>query len=172
MVWRPIFSRLPVYKRSKMMHCACILEPWSALQWFAFITHVMRCLWTLSTSSCAWSLKPTSCRSVNDPALSLTEDCWQERFPDSPGFCSFNVHKDWGWSFRFRRRSRAHPKYASLVDTKTRHQPHSLTVCPSDGICIRCTGFSLRICTMYMISLLKSIQTDQKPLHEPVAVYM
>ena len=106
------------------------------------------------------------------PALSLTEDCWQECFPDSPGFCSFNVHKDWGWSFRFRRRSRAHPKYASLVDTKTRHQPHSLTVCPSDGICIRCTGFSLRICTMYMISLLKSIQTDQKPLHEPVAVYM
>ena len=25
------------------------------------------------------------------PALSLTEDCWQERFPDSPGFCSFNM---------------------------------------------------------------------------------
>jgi len=30
--------------------------------------------------------------SFNDhPSLSLTEDCWQERFPDSPGFCSFNV---------------------------------------------------------------------------------
>ena len=30
--------------------------------------------------------------SVSDhPALSLTEDCWQERFPDSPGFCSFNM---------------------------------------------------------------------------------
>jgi len=25
------------------------------------------------------------------PALSLTEDCWQERFPDSLGFCSFNM---------------------------------------------------------------------------------
>ena len=25
------------------------------------------------------------------PALSLTEDCRQERFPDSPGFCSFNM---------------------------------------------------------------------------------
>jgi len=25
------------------------------------------------------------------PALSLTEDYWQERFPDSPGFCSFNM---------------------------------------------------------------------------------
>jgi len=25
------------------------------------------------------------------PALSLTEHCWQERFPDSPGFCSFNM---------------------------------------------------------------------------------
>jgi len=25
------------------------------------------------------------------PVLSLTEDCWQERFPDSPGFCSFNT---------------------------------------------------------------------------------
>jgi len=25
------------------------------------------------------------------PALSFTEDCWQERFPDSPGFCSFNI---------------------------------------------------------------------------------
>ena len=24
-------------------------------------------------------------------ALSLTEDCWQERFPDSPEFCSFNM---------------------------------------------------------------------------------
>ena len=25
------------------------------------------------------------------PALSLTEDYWQERFPESPGFCSFNM---------------------------------------------------------------------------------
>jgi len=25
------------------------------------------------------------------PALSFTEDCWQERFPDFPGFCSFNM---------------------------------------------------------------------------------
>ena len=25
------------------------------------------------------------------PALSLLEDCWQERFPDSPGFCSYNM---------------------------------------------------------------------------------
>jgi len=25
------------------------------------------------------------------PALSLTEDCWQERFPDSPEFCSFKM---------------------------------------------------------------------------------
>jgi len=68
MVWRPIFSRLPVYKnhykRSEMMHCACVLEPWSALQWFAFITRAMRRLWTSGTSSCAWSLKPISCRSV------------------------------------------------------------------------------------------------------------
>jgi len=23
--------------------------------------------------------------------LSSTEDCWQERFPDSPGFCSFHM---------------------------------------------------------------------------------
>jgi len=27
----------------------------------------------------------------DQPALSLSEDCWQERFPDSPGFCSFNM---------------------------------------------------------------------------------
>jgi len=83
MVWRPIFSRLQVYqnhyKRSKMMHCACVLEPWSALQWFALITCALRCLRTLNTSSCAWCLKP------------VTEDCWQERFPDSPGFFSFNM---------------------------------------------------------------------------------
>ena len=72
------------------MHCACVLEPWSALQWFDFITRAMRCLWTLSTSSCAWSLKPISCRSVTiQPCRS--EDCWQERFPDSSGFCSFNM---------------------------------------------------------------------------------
>ena len=25
------------------------------------------------------------------PALSLTEDCWQEHFPDLPGFCSFHM---------------------------------------------------------------------------------
>ena len=35
----------------------------------------------------------------------------------------------------------AHPEYSALVDTQTHHRPHSLAVCPSDGICIRCTGF-------------------------------
>jgi len=85
MVWRPIFSRLPVYsnhcKRSKMMHCACVLEPWSAPQWFAFITRAMRCL----------KFKAHILSFSDHPALSLTEDCRQERFPDSPGFCSFNM---------------------------------------------------------------------------------
>ena len=29
--------------------------------------------------------------SSDHPAQSLIEDCWQERFPDSPSFCSFNM---------------------------------------------------------------------------------
>jgi len=73
------------------MHCACVLEPWSALQWSVFITRAMRCLWTLSTSSCTWSLKARLLSFSDHPALSITEDCWQERFRDSPGFCLFNM---------------------------------------------------------------------------------
>ena len=71
------------------MHCACVLEPWSALQWFAFITHAMRCLWTLGTAVPKFEAHLLSFS--DHPALLLTEDCWQEHFPGSPGFCSLNM---------------------------------------------------------------------------------
>ena len=87
MVWRPIFSRFRVYwnhyKRSKLMHCDCVLEPWSAPQLFAFITHAMRCLWTLAIP--VPEVFKAHLLSFSDhPALSLT-------VPDSPGFCYFHT---------------------------------------------------------------------------------
>jgi len=75
-------------------------------------------------------------------ALSLTEDCRQERFPDSPGFCSFNMITKTEVD-----QSVFAPAPVRILNIppwsirKPRHRPHSLTVCPSDGICIRCTGF-------------------------------
>ena len=107
------------------------------------------------------------------PALSLTEDCWQESFPDSPGFFSFNMftktevdHSVFAatpvripnippWSIQ-------NPSSTSLsYSLSVRRHLHSFSL----------LRFSLRICTIYMISLLKSMQTDQNPLNEPVAVY-
>ena len=106
--------------------------------------------------------------SFSDP---LTEDCWQEHFPDLPGFCSFNMFTRLRLiipfspplrcaSRIFRLGRYKNPSSTSLFySLSVRWHVHSLH------------RFSLRICTISMISLLKSIQTDQKPLNEPVAVY-
>jgi len=73
------------------MHCACVLEPWSALQWFAFY-HACNEMPLTMKHKFLWLKFKAHLLSFSDhPALSLTEDCWQERFPDSPGFCSFNL---------------------------------------------------------------------------------
>ena len=75
-------------------------------------------------------------------ALSLTEDCRQERFPNSPGFCSFNMFtKIEVDPSVFAPAPVRIPNIPPWSIRKPRHRSHSLTVCPSDGICIRCSGF-------------------------------
>jgi len=105
------------------------------------------------------------------PALSLTEDCWQERFLDSPSFCSFNM---------FTETEVDHSVFAAAPVRIPNIQPWPIQkptlTSLSYSLSVRrhlhsLHRFSLRICTISMISLLKSIQTDQKPLNEPVAVY-
>ena len=79
--------------------------------------------------------------SSDHPPLSLTENCRQERFPESPGFCSFNM---------FTKTEVDHSVFAAApvripnISAWSIKKPVidlTLTVCPSDGICIRCTGF-------------------------------
>ena len=56
-----------------------------------------------------------------NPAQSLIEDCCQERFPDSPGFCSYNMFTKLAVDPpQFRRRSLAHSESSSLVAAETR----------------------------------------------------
>jgi len=144
-----------------MMHCACLLEPWSALQWFSFITRAVRCLWTLSTSSCAWRLKPITCRSVTiQPCLKLRiagRNVFLTRLVSVLLICSQRLRSIIPFSPPLRCASRIfllgrykNPSSTSLsYSLSVRQHLHSLH------------RFSLRICTIYMISLLKSIQTDQ-----------
>jgi len=51
----------------------------------------MRCLLNIRYKFLCLKFKAHLLSFSDHPALSLTEDCWQERFPDSPGFCSFNI---------------------------------------------------------------------------------
>jgi len=105
------------------------------------------------------------------PALSLTEDCWQERFPDSIGFCSFNI---------FTKTEVDHSVFAAAPVRIPNIPPWLIRKPVIDltflqFVCQTASAFvepvSLRICTISMISLLKSILKDQKPLNELVAVY-
>ena len=153
------------------MHCVCVLEPWSALQWFCLHHECNKMLLNIKHKFLCLKFKAHRLSFNDHPALSVTEDCWQERFPDSPGFCSFNMFTKTEVDHSvFRRRSGVHPEYSSLVNTNTRHWPHSLTVCPSDGICILCTGFLFTFENIYD-QFVKIYTDDQKPLNEPVSVY-
>ena len=69
-------------------------------------------------------------------AQSLIEDCWQERFPDSPRFCFYNMFTKVAVDH-----SLAHPEYSSLIATETPCRLRSLTVRPSNDICVRCPYF-------------------------------
>jgi len=87
------------------------------------------------------------------PAQSLTEDCWQERFPDSPSFCSYNM---------FTKVAVDHSLFAvaplripnippwslqkPLVDFDLLHS----SIRPSNDICIRCTSFLVAL-TQYIL---------------------
>jgi len=151
------------------MHCACVLEPWSALQWFAFITLAMRCLSTLGTSSCAWSLKPFSCRSVTCRQLRIAgRNVFLTRLVSVLFICSQRLRLIIPFSPPLRCASRILllGRYKNPSSTS---RSYSLSV---RGHLHSLHRFSLRIWKISMISrLLKSIQTDQKPLNEPVAVY-
>jgi len=91
------------------------------------------------------------------PALSLTEDCWQEHFPDSPDFCSLNMlicPQRLRLIIPFSPPLPKYPEYFCLVDTKTRQTrqlSYSLSVRRHLHLLHR---FSLRIYTIYLISLL------------------
>jgi len=104
------------------------------------------------------------------PALTLTEDCWQERFPDSPGFCSFNM---------FTKTEVDLSVFAATPVRIPNIPPRSIRKPVIDLILLQfvrqtASAFVAPVFSSHlknMISLLKSIQTDQKPLNEPVAVY-
>jgi len=144
------------------MYCACVLEPWSALQWFCLhhacnempliIKHKFLCL----------KFKAHLLSFSDHPALSLTEDCWQERFPDSPGFCSF----------MFTKTEVDHSVFAAAPVRIPNIPPWpirkpvidlTLTVCPSDGICIRCTGFHFAF-AQYLLSVCENLYRRIKNL--------
>ena len=136
-----------------MIHCACVLEPWSALQWFALITRAMTCLWTLSTSSCAWSLKPISCRAVTNqpyPYLRIAgRNVFLTRLVSALLICSPRLRLIIPFSPPLQCASRIfllgryeNPSSTSLsCSLSVRRHLHSLN------------RFSLCICTIYMTSL-------------------
>ena len=179
MVCWPTFSHLPGYwnhyTRSKMMHCVYVLEPWPALHWPACITLAMKCLYSLGTSSCVQKFKAHLLTFSEHPAQSLIEDCWQERFSDSPSFCSYNM---------FRKVAVDHSLFAaapmrilnippwSLQKPLVNPLSTSLSYSSSMKRHLRSLHlFSGRIYTIHMTSVWKSIQMDQKPLLEPAAAY-
>ena len=105
------------------------------------------------------------------PAQSLIEDCWQERFPDSPSFCSYNMftkvvvdHSHFAAAPLRIPNIPPWPLQKHLVDfalLQFVHQTHLRSL----------HLFSGHIYTIYMTSVLKSIQIDQKSLLMPAAVY-
>jgi len=103
------------------------------------------------------------------PAQSLIEDCWQERFPDSPGFCSYNM---------FTKVAVDHSLFAAAplripnIPPWSLQNPLSTSLSYSSSIKRHLRSlhlFSGRIYTMHMTGVLKPIQMDQKPLLEPAA---
>jgi len=78
---------------------------------------------------------------TDHPTLSFIEGCWQERFPDSPGFCSFTMFTKIQDGHSITAAAFAYPEYSSLVVAETCWRSHSPTVRPSDGINVRCTCF-------------------------------
>jgi len=106
------------------------------------------------------------------PAQSLIEDCWQERFPDSPSFCSCNIFTKVAVDhFLFAAAPLRIPNIPPwslqkpLVDfvlLQFIHQTTSAFVAPL---------FWSHLHSAYDQCVLTSIQTDQKPLPEVAAVY-
>jgi len=153
-----------------MIHCACVLEPWSALQWFALITRAVTCLWTLSTSSCAWSLKPISCHSVTNqpcPYLRIAgRNVFLTRLVSALLICSQRLRLIILFSLPLRCASRVF-RLGRCKNPSSTSLSYSLSV---RRLLVLLQRFSFRIWKIFMISLLKPIQTDRKPLNEPVTV--
>ena len=153
-----------------MMHCIYVLESWPALHWSAYITLAMKCLYSLGTSSCL-KFKAHLLTFSDHPAQSLIEDCWQERFPDSPSFCSYNM---------FTKVVVDHSHFAAAPLRIPNIPPWSLQKHLVDFALLQFVHqthlrslhlFSGHIYTIYMTSVLKSIQIDQKSFLMPAAVY-
>jgi len=105
------------------------------------------------------------------PALSLTEDCWQERFPDSPGFCSLNM---------FTKTEADHSVFASAPVRIPNIPPCSIQKLVIDLTLLQfvrqaASAFVAPVFSSHLHKIYDQfvkIYTDgSKPLNEPVAVY-
>ena len=77
------------------------------------------------------------------PGMSLTEDCWQECFPNFSGFCAMFTKIEVDHSV-FVSAPFAHPKYSSAVDAESCCRLHSYI--SHTGLCL----FSLHLCALHI----------------------